>query len=136
MTTLAQISTLTSSKRQHTLALLSFQPCLLGVEECFHCVLQSSCRGLLHKREFVSDYIGLDSTAADYLSSSTSVRLVGVDYLSVGMLEDIQETHKRLFRAVSLMKTFNIWDLQTLELCQLAVYSLFYSVSGEYRLRR
>lgn len=58
------------------------------------------CRGLLYRKEFVSDYIGLDSTAAKYLGDGTSIRLVGVDYLSVGMLEDIQETHKELFKAV------------------------------------
>eukprot|EP00878_Enallax_costatus_P029391 GHUV01031866.1.p1 GENE.GHUV01031866.1~~GHUV01031866.1.p1 ORF type:complete len:239 (+),score=40.16 GHUV01031866.1:126-842(+) len=62
---------------------------------------ENTAKGLLHKREFVSDYIGLDSTAAEYLGRNTRVRLVGVDYLSVGMLEDIQETHKRLFREAS-----------------------------------
>lgn len=73
------------------------------------------CRGLLFKKEFTSDYIGLDSTAASYLSSSTNVVLVGVDYLSVGMLEDIQDTHKILFHKVGLLYAIeqgNCWGLQ------------------------
>ncbi|KAF6256864.1 hypothetical protein COO60DRAFT_62360 [Scenedesmus sp. NREL 46B-D3] len=55
-------------------------------------------RGLMFQRAFASDYIALDSTAATHITSSSSIRLVGIDYLSIGMLEDIGETHRTLFR--------------------------------------
>lgn len=62
---------------------------------------QNTRRGLMGRTAFASDYVGLDSTAADWLARERpSVRLVGVDYLSVGMLEDIEATHRALFKQV------------------------------------
>jgi hypothetical protein len=56
----------------------------------------------MYQRDFASNYTALDSTAAAHITSSSSIRLVGIDYLSIGMLEDIGETHRTLFRGVSL----------------------------------
>lgn len=62
---------------------------------------QNSRRRLMERTAFASDYVGLDSGAAAWLAKHRpGVQLVGVDYLSVGMLEDIVETHRALFRAV------------------------------------
>ncbi|KAF8060337.1 CYL3 [Scenedesmus sp. PABB004] len=54
-------------------------------------------RGLLHATAFASDYVGLDSTAAAHITRDTGIRLVGIDYLSIGHLDDIIATHKTLF---------------------------------------
>jgi kynurenine formamidase len=51
---------------------------------------------------FAADYIGLDNTAATHVTSNTNIKLVGIDYLSIAMMEDIEETHKILFRKVAL----------------------------------
>jgi kynurenine formamidase len=55
----------------------------------------------MFQRAFASNYTALDSTAAAVITSSSSIKLVGIDYLSIGMLEDIVETHRTLFRGVS-----------------------------------
>jgi len=58
-------------------------------------------RGLLGRTAFASDYVGLDSSAARWLAEERpGVVLVGIDYLSIGALYDIVETHKTLFRTV------------------------------------
>ncbi|KAI8468187.1 MAG: putative cyclase [Monoraphidium minutum] len=56
-------------------------------------------RWLMRQTPFASDYVGLDSSAAAWLAAERpGVALVGIDYLSIGMLEDIVEAHKGLFR--------------------------------------
>lgn len=58
-------------------------------------------RQLMAQTPFATDYVGLDSTAAQWLAKERpGVVLVGIDYLSIGMLEDIEEAHKQLFRKV------------------------------------
>jgi kynurenine formamidase len=59
----------------------------------------------MFQREFASNYTALDSTAAAHITSSSNIRLVGIDYLSIGMLEDIGETHRTLFRGVSHLQS-------------------------------
>lgn len=59
-------------------------------------------RKLMAQTAFASDYVGLDSSAAAWLAERRpGVALVGIDYLSIGMLDDIVEAHKGLFRKVS-----------------------------------
>lgn len=65
-------------------------------------LLLHDCRGLMFQRAFASNYTALDSTAAAHITGSSSIKLVGIDYLSIGMLEDIGETHRTLFKGVSL----------------------------------
>lgn len=56
-------------------------------------------RGLMARTAFASDYVGLDSTAARWLAEERpGVRLVGIDYLSIGQMDDIAEAHRALFR--------------------------------------
>ncbi len=58
-------------------------------------------RRLLRQSAFASDYVGLDSSAARWLAEERPVvRLVGIDYLSIGAMYDIVEAHKTLFRTV------------------------------------
>ena len=54
----------------------------------------------MHRTPFASDYVAFDSTGARHVTERTRVRLVGVDYLSVGCLEDIVETHRILLGKV------------------------------------
>lgn len=74
----------------------------LGVPEGAERLLfrtENTRRGLMARTPFASDYVGLDSSAARWLAKNRpEVVLVGVDYLSIGMLDDIIEAHKELFR--------------------------------------
>lgn len=57
----------------------------------------------MFKKEFASSYTSFDSTGATYIIQHTKVKLVGIDYLSIGCLEDIVETHRVLLGQVGLM---------------------------------
>lgn len=62
---------------------------------------QNTRRGLLAQTAFASDYVGLDASAAAWLAEERpGVALVGIDYVSIGALYDIEGAHKALFRAV------------------------------------
>lgn len=61
---------------------------------------------------FVEDYVFLSEPAADFLAER-GVRLVGVDYLSVGKFRAGAETHRRLFKA-------GIWVIEGLDLSAVA----------------
>jgi hypothetical protein len=50
---------------------------------------------------FASDYVALDSSGATWVAHS-GIRLVGIDYLSIAVYEDLVEPHRTLFRAVSV----------------------------------
>jgi kynurenine formamidase len=56
----------------------------------------------MFKKEFASSYTSFDSTGATYITQHTKVKLVGIDYLSIGCLEDIVETHRVLLGKVGL----------------------------------
>ena len=55
-------------------------------------------RGLLQDPTFHRDYVGVAPSAAQWLVSH-GVRLVGIDYLSVGAYDDNVETHRILLGA-------------------------------------
>ncbi len=57
----------------------------------------NSTIGLLEKSDFREDYVGLDSTAADYLAQK-NLDLIGIDYLSIAAFKDIVNTHKILLQ--------------------------------------
>jgi len=59
------------------------------------------CRRLMFHREFASNYTSFDSTGARFITEQTNIKLVGIDYLSIGCLEDIVETHRVLLGKVS-----------------------------------
>lgn len=62
-------------------------------------------------REFERDYVGLDASAGAFLAEQ-GVRLVGVDYLSVGVFDgDGPETHRLLLGG-------GVWILEGLNLSQ------------------
>jgi hypothetical protein len=56
-------------------------------------------RGLMGHTPFVTDFVGLDSSAARW-AAARGVRLVGMDYLTIGMMDDIVATHKELMQQV------------------------------------
>lgn len=56
----------------------------------------------MFQREFVSSYTSFDSTGAAYITQHTNIKLVGIDYLSIGCLEDIVETHRILLGKVGV----------------------------------
>jgi kynurenine formamidase len=58
----------------------------------------------MFKKEFASSYTSFDSTGAAYITKHTNIKLVGIDYLSIGCLEDIVETHRVLLGNVSSEK--------------------------------
>lgn len=61
---------------------------------------QNTRRRLMSRTAFASDYVGLDSSAARWLARNRpGVVMVGIDYLSIGMLDDIVEAHRQLFLA-------------------------------------
>lgn len=55
----------------------------------------------MFKKEFASSYTSFDSTGAAYITKQTNIKLVGIDYLSIGCLQDIVETHRVLLGNVS-----------------------------------
>jgi kynurenine formamidase len=57
----------------------------------------------MFRKEFASSYTSFDSTGAKYITQHTKVKLVGIDYLSIGCLEDIVETHRVLLGQVGLV---------------------------------
>ncbi len=63
-------------------------------------------------RDFATDYVGIDHSGAEFLAEA-GVKLVGVDYLSVGVFEgDGPETHKTLLAAgIWIVEGLNLLDV-------------------------
>lgn len=60
----------------------------------------NTSRRLMWQRDFEPSYTGLTTSGAQWLARHGSVRLVGIDYLSIAIMEDIAEPHRVLFRKV------------------------------------
>jgi kynurenine formamidase len=65
---------------------------------CLHLKLQ--CRQLLSQRAFDSSYTSISASGARYLADNTQVALVGIDYLSIGMYDEIGDAHRTLLGKV------------------------------------
>ncbi len=64
-------------------------------------------------QDFATDYVGINHSGAEFLAQS-GVKLVGVDYLSVGVFDgDGADTHRTLLRA-------GIWIVEGLNLLNLS----------------
>lgn len=74
--------------------LCTCQACL----PCLHLHLQ--CRQLLSQRAFDSSYTSISASGARYLADKTQVALVGIDYLSIGMYDEIGDAHRTLLGKV------------------------------------
>lgn len=72
------------------------------------------CRRLMFQREFASNYTSFDSTGARFITEQTNIKLVGIDYLSIGCLEDIVETHRVLLGKVSHMQPVLVTQVEPL----------------------
>eukprot|EP00879_Flechtneria_rotunda_P013025 GHRR01013602.1.p2 GENE.GHRR01013602.1~~GHRR01013602.1.p2 ORF type:complete len:114 (+),score=26.47 GHRR01013602.1:1161-1502(+) len=51
----------------------------------------------MYQKAFSTNYTAIDSTGATYIAENTNIKLVGIDYLSIGILEDIVEPHITYF---------------------------------------
>lgn len=76
--------------------------CRLSTENSLFClcVFRVCCRRLMFQTPFQSNYTSFDSTGATFITQHTNIKLVGIDYLSIGCLEDIVETHRILLGKV------------------------------------
>lgn len=87
--------------------------CDHGVTGGFERILfktRNSVLRLLHEAQFRKDYVGLDESAAAFLTT-LGVKLVGIDYLSVAPYEDVWSTHYVLLKA-------GVVILEGLDLCE------------------
>jgi hypothetical protein len=57
-------------------------------------------RQLLSQRAFDSSYTSISASGARYLADKTQVALVGIDYLSIGMYDEIGDAHRALLGKV------------------------------------
>lgn len=82
-------------------------------------------------KAFASDYTSFDSTGATHITQHTKIKLVGIDYLSIGCLEDIVETHRILLGNVShgIRKTLVCCIVGRLPTCIMKLYSEVVRVS-------
>lgn len=81
---------------------------------------ENTARDLMGRTAFTPDYTALDSSGAAWLVEHTAVRTLGIDYLSIGMLEDISQPHKTLFTKVCAgwctsrfgLGALGVWDAE------------------------
>ena len=57
-------------------------------------------RRLMHQTPFFSDYTAMDRSAAEWLVSTTDIKMIGIDYLSIAMFDDLTQTHEVLLDKV------------------------------------
>ncbi|KAK2993110.1 hypothetical protein RJ640_021782 [Escallonia rubra] len=55
-------------------------------------------RHLMWRREFHSDFIGFTTCGAKWLVDNTDIKLIGIDYITTGVLYDLVPVHKILLR--------------------------------------
>ncbi|XP_073146251.1 cyclase-like protein 1 [Henckelia pumila] len=68
----------------------------------------NSDRDLMHKKEFDSSYAGLTADGAEWLARNTNIKLVGLDYLSVGVMPDREPVYKFLGKDIIPLEGLNI----------------------------
>lgn len=69
--------------------------------------------------KFCEDFVGLDSSAADYLVS-VGARLAGIDWFSISPMSDLLNPHKILLGAgIVILENLNLLDIQG------GIYDLF-----------
>lgn len=52
----------------------------------------------MYRRAFDPSYIGITPDGAEFIVKHTQLQLVGIDYLSIGALDGVADTHRTLFR--------------------------------------
>ena len=55
----------------------------------------------MHRKEFYPDYTALAHSGAVWITEHSQIGLVGIDYLSIGVLHEIGDVHRTLFKKVS-----------------------------------
>ena len=59
------------------------------------------CRGLMHRTAFASGYTGMTASGAEWVVANLpAIRLVGIDYTSIAVFEDISGPHVPLLSKV------------------------------------
>lgn len=79
-----------------TSALRSCQKGFTGSTPC----LRAWCRGLMHQTPFISDYTSLTKDGAEWIVNNTAVELIGIDYTSIAIYEDLPGPHYVLLEKV------------------------------------
>ncbi|WRX15895.1 Kynurenine formamidase/cyclase-like - like 3 [Theobroma cacao] len=71
-------------------------------------------RGLMHKKEFASNFTGFRKDGAQWLVDNTDIKLVGLDYLSVSAYVDAAPTHHIFLkkREIVLVEGLNLDGIQ------------------------
>ena len=70
---------------------------------------RSSRDRLMFRTEFDEKYVGLDESGARFVVERTSLKLVGIDYLSIAALEHLREAHRVLLgHAVIAVEGLNL----------------------------
>lgn len=59
-------------------------------------ITDNTDKQLLSQRAFDSSYTSISASGARYLADKTQVALVGIDYLSIGMYDEIGDAHRAL----------------------------------------
>jgi len=54
--------------------------------------------GLMHQHIFDSSYVGFTADGARYLAENTTVRTIGIDYLSIARFDELVGAHVELFK--------------------------------------
>ena len=68
---------------------------------------------LMFKTEFAEDYVGLDESGARYIVEHTSLKLVGIDYLSIASFEHLRGGHRVLLgNAVIAVEGLDLTSVQ------------------------
>ncbi len=57
----------------------------------------------MQQKAFASDYTAMDSSGAEWLIAHTDVKMVGIDYLSIAIVEDLTRTHELLLEQVTCL---------------------------------
>ncbi|EFJ19762.1 hypothetical protein SELMODRAFT_110653 [Selaginella moellendorffii] len=84
-----------------------------GVERVLFRTLNTE-RRLMWKREFTSDFTALTKDGAEWIAQNTSLKLIGLDYLSVGVYNEPDATHKPLLsKGVVLVEGLNLDNVQS-----------------------
>ena len=82
----------------------------------------------MHQKAFESSYVGITRDGAEWLADNTDVELVGVDYLSVALYEDLPGAHMVFLPRVRF--TLRASCLLTVVFCILKSHCTHYERGG------
>jgi kynurenine formamidase len=58
----------------------------------------------MQQKEFYPEYTALTLSGATWITEYSQIGLVGIDYLSIGVLHEIGDVHRTLFKKVSRLR--------------------------------